>query len=379
MYYITIKAPQKWSQISLEEFLLGHDVPHIITNSNTDTITYERDHLSQAVKDKADPEKLLALLKTFNIATESLRMVPRESLYREFKIRKKSGGWRTIDAPNDMLKSALRMLKDMFENEFGVLYHTSAYAYIKSRSTMDAMEKHKNNESKWFAKYDFTNFFGSVTLDFTMDMLKKIFPFCLLEDVDGGFDELYKAVELGFLNGGLPQGTPLSPTLTNIIMIPIDFKINKYLRERNNAFCCTRYADDFQISSKYTFNFREIERLIVNTLKEFDAPMVLKPEKTRYGSSSGANWNLGLMLNRDNNITIGYRKKKAYQAALASFIMDYQNGHPWEIDEVRTLDGNRNYYRQIECDVIDRITEHVGKKFSCDPVALIKMALRGSI
>ena len=66
-----------------------------------------------------------------------------------------------------------------------------------------------------------------------------------------GKAELTKALELGFLDGGLPQGTPLSPTVTNIMMIPVDFKVARELREHNHQrFVYTRYADDFQISSK---------------------------------------------------------------------------------------------------------------------------------
>lgn len=374
MYYVTIKQPDKWTQISLEDFLNGLD-SHMISQGGSGTITYERDHISTRLHNSIDCDNYIARLKHFNDMTEPLRTVPRESLYREFTIPKKSGGRRTIDAPNDMLKAALRTLKEIFEDEFGVLYHTSAYAYVKKRSAVEAMKKHQQNESRWFAKYDFTNFFGSITIDFAMEMLEKIFPFCDIIE-SGGREELYKAVELGFLRGGLPQGTPLSPTLTNILMIPIDFKISQRLRNSGENFCYTRYADDFQISSKYTFSFREQEKMIKDVLNEFNAPMILKPEKTRYGSSSGANWNLGVMLNRENNITIGHETKKKYQAALAAFIMDTIAGTPWDLTEVQILEGKRNYYKQIEGEVIDKITDHVGRKFGVDPVKMIKDALR---
>ena len=107
------------------------------------------------------------------------------------------------------------------------------------------------------------------------------------------------------------------------MMIPVDFKIARELREHNHQrFVYTRYADDFQISSKYSFSFMEIQNVIVSILKEFDAPFTIKSEKTRYGSSAGQNWNLGLMLNKDNKITVGYKKKRQFQAMLSSYIMD---------------------------------------------------------
>lgn len=47
---------------------------------------------------------------------------------------------------------ALRRLKTMLEEDFHVLYHTSAFAYIKKRCTVDAVKRHQKNESKWFGK-----------------------------------------------------------------------------------------------------------------------------------------------------------------------------------------------------------------------------------
>ena len=64
-----------------------------------------------------------------------------------------------------------------------------------------------------------------------------------------------------------------------------------------NHYVYTRYADDILISSKSNFNWQEL----VNTLKGVLQPQfTIKDEKTRYGSTAGRNWNLGLMVNKDN-------------------------------------------------------------------------------
>lgn len=376
MYYITARQPERWEQLSIEDILFGTQIPKMISDPGTGTITYEREFVSDKFRERTDVDRLIDMLHGFNEMTKELRQVDRKTLYREFTIPKKSGGRRTIDAPNDILKLFLTRLKDMFEKDFGVLYHTNAFAYIKGRSIMDAMEKHKKNESKWFAKYDFTNFFGSITLEFAMDMMSRVYPFCLIMERDDGENELRTAIELGFLNGGLPQGTPLSPTLTNIIMIPIDFCISKTLRsETEKDYCITRYADDFQISSKYMFDYKHVEDVICNVAAQFNAPIKLNHTKTRYGSSSGRNWNLGLMLNRENNITIGWEKKKKLQAELASFIMDTKNGHPWDASKIYVLNGHLSFLRQVEGDVADRIAYHVGRKFGVDPFLMIKAEL----
>lgn len=284
---------------------------------------------------------------------------------------------RRIDAPEEELKDSLYQLKNIFEEKFGALYHTSAFAYIKRRSTIDAVKRHQSNESKWFAKYDLSNFFGSTTVDFIMKMFSMIFPFSEVVRYSNGREALQKALSLCVLRGVLPQGTPISPLITNIMMIPIDHKLSNELRNFNSQrFIYTRYADDFLISSKYKFDFREVEKFLKDTLSEFDAPFTIKSEKTRYGSSAGSNWNLGVMLNKDNKITIGYKKKRQFQAMLSSYVMDKLNGLNWNKSDIQTMEGYRNYYRMVEGETIDKIIEHIGQKFGVDIVQLIKQDLR---
>lgn len=284
---------------------------------------------------------------------------------------------RRIDAPKEELKGALYQLKAIFEEMFGSLYHTSAFAYVKNRSTLDALKRHQANESKWFGKYDLSNFFGSTTVGFIMKMFSMIFPFSEVVKYQSGKAELEKALSLCSLREVLPQGTPISPTITNIMMIPVDHKLSNTLRNFNGqSFVYTRYADDFLISSKYNFKFKDVEQLLVDTLAEFDAPFTIKSEKTRYGSSAGSNWNLGVMLNKDNKITVGYKKKRQFQAMLSSYVMDRLHGQRWDKSDIQQMEGFRSYYRMVEGETIDKIIEHIGQKFDVDIVQLIKEYLR---
>lgn len=284
---------------------------------------------------------------------------------------------RRIDAPKDELKGVLYQLKSIFEEMFGALYHTSAFAYIKNRSTLDALKRHQSNESKWFGKYDLSNFFGSTTVEFIMKMFSMIFPFSEVIKYSSGKSELKKALSLCVLKGVLPQGTPISPLITNIMMIPIDHKLSNTLRDFDGqSFIYTRYADDFLISSKYNFNYKVIEKLLVDTLAEFEAPFTIKSEKTRYGSSAGSNWNLGVMLNKDNKITVGYKKKRQFKAMISSYVMDRLHGQRWDKSDIQQMEGFRNYYRMVEGETIDKIIEHIGQKFNVDIVQLIKEDLR---
>lgn len=378
MVYITIKQPPMYHQMTLEEFLFETETkPQIINPNTTNTRTYEVERVGDKYLEKLNVVGLITKLAQFNESTAELRNKPRKTLYREFHIPKKSGGLRKIDAPEPELMDALRRLKTIFEEDFHVLYHTSAFAYVKKRSTIDAVKRHQSNESRWFGKYDLSNFFGSTTLDFVIKMFSMIYPFSEVVKEIVGLEELRTALELAFLNGGLPQGTPISPLITNVMMIPIDYKLANGLREYNHQrFVYTRYADDFLISSKYTFSFKEIENYIISTLKEFDAPFTINSKKTRYGSSAGSNWNLGVMLNKDNKITIGHKRKRQFHAMLASYVMDKQHGTDWDRSDIQAMEGYRNYYRMVEGESIDKLVEHIGKKFNVNIVQLIKDDLK---
>ena len=312
MVYVTVKQSPMYRQMTLDEFLFGTENKSIMINPNlTNTRTYVSERINPKLLDHTNVMGMLDALIRFNELTEKLREKDRKTLYKTFHIPKKSGGVRRIDAPIPELKNALDALKIIFENNFGALYHTTAFAYIKGRCTIDAIKRHQSNESKWFGKYDLSDFFGSTTLEFVMKMLSMIYPFSEVVKIPVGKEELEKALSLAFLNGGLPQGTPISPLITNIMMIPIDHKLSNAFRSFNNQHLVyTRYADDFLVSSKYSFLFREVEKFIKDTLKEFDAPFTIKAQKTRYGSSAGSNWNLGLMLNKDNRRTLS--KGKSY-------------------------------------------------------------------
>lgn len=379
MVYVTVRQSPSYHQMSLEDLLFGSmTMAPVVSRSESNTHTYLFDSLSARMESSVSVKALTKRLAKFNRKHEALHNTEnRAELYYSFHIPKRSGGLRRIDAPKDELMEALRELKKIFEVDFRALYHTSAFAYVKGRCTVDAVRRHQANESKWFAKLDLSDFFGSTTMDFVLQMFSMVFPFSEVMKHKRGYEELSKALSLAFLNGGLPQGTPISPTITNIMMIPIDFTIAKSLRDFNKqSFVYTRYADDFIISSKFHFDIHQVEDHIVSTLNNFGAPFSINSKKTRYGSSAGRNWNLGVMLNQDNEITVGYKKKRQLKAMMSSYIEDRRSGVRWSDEDLMTMQGLWSYYRMVEKDTIDKIVEYLNEKFNVDILGDIKADLR---
>ena len=378
MVYITVMQPPMYRQMTIEELLFGMNQPVVINKNVSNTRTQVYDEVPERIQRMCHVNRLIAKLEEFNAATEDIRSKERSKMYHTFYVPKSSGhGYRRIDAPNEALMAALRNLKTIFEDDFHALYHTSAFAYVRHRCTIDSIKRHQANESRWFGKFDLSNFFGNTTMDFVLKQFSMIYPFSEVMKVPQGRSALEKALELALLNGGLPQGTPISPTITNIMMIPIDFALNKGFREFNGQkFVYTRYADDFLVSSRYDFNVSDVQKFIVDTLAEFGAPFHLNATKTRYGSSSGKNYNLGVVLNKDNQISVGYKKKRQFKAQLSSFVLDTQSGNYWDLESVQVLDGLRNYYRMVEKDVIDGVVASINEKYSVDIVDMIREQLR---
>ena len=191
--------------------------------------------------------------------------------------------------------------------------------------------------------------------------------------VPAGRQAMERALSLCFLDGGLPQGTPISPLITNIMMISIDFKLANTLRNFDRQhFILTRYADDMTISCRYDFNYNKIVDYINSVLREFHAPFKIKDEKTHYGSRAGRNWMLGLMLNKDNNITLGYKRKKALRSWIYNYLSDRQNRIPTPVQEVMELNGNLSYFKMVEPAWTEAIIEHYSNAFKVNLIDCIR-------
>lgn len=377
-FYITTRQTRRSHQISLEDILRGEIPDFCFTpaeSSITGTVTHLVNNITPELQKKVDLFPAQLAIQNFLNQYGHLRDVDRKSLYHTFYIPKKSGGLRQIDEPNEELMKALRELKTILEKDFGLLYHTSAFAYVPGRCTVDSVKKHQNNKSNWFLKTDFSNFFGSTTLEFTLDMLHRLFPINFIDKNSEFWEKFSQAIELGFLNGGLPQGTPLSPYLTNLTTLPIDHTLRNTLVKK--GFIYTRYADDILISHRQNFKFKEVCDLINDTLSLFNAPYRIKDSKTRYGSKAGSNWNLGVMLNKDNQITVGWKKKKQFQAMCTNYILDKKNNGGWDLHDVQVLSGLISYYKMIEPEYFEHIIDHINKKYNVSLKKMIRQDIRG--
>ena len=291
-----------------------------------------------------------------------------KEFYDVFKIPKASGGYRTLEAPKGLLKENMYYVLDLLKL-FGAVYHDCAYAYIPKRDCRKALQRHLDNKSCWFLKLDLKDFFGSINPEFLEKSLNQLLVFneaYLNSELKETFFKTIK--EIAFLNNKLPQGTPLSPILTNMLMVPIDHAIRQALPKE---YIYTRYADDLLISKRTDFS--NDKESIVNTIKDIlkDTPLKINDTKTRYGSKNGKNFNLGIMYNKDMCLTVGHRRKRKLKAMVHA----YMTSDP-TLEDTRSLAGELSYLHNIEPDYYRKIIVYFNNKYKCDIMNILHTNLK---
>ena len=365
--YITVKNTANLPTMQRNDF-----IDNLFSGIEVDTLpamTYTEEPLIRTKTYKVDEVQTDIISEDrFRLAMEHIIQVIKDiqpvEHYKEFKIPKKTHGFRTINAPDDILKPKMAKVAKILSDELQILAHDSAWAYVKGRDVITAMKEHQKNNSRWFLKLDLKDFFGSCSVDFIIQQLEKIYPFAV-------YPSIMPRVIANFatLNGGLPQGTPLSPMLTNLIMVEIDYKINRLIYDLTQEaglfkqhYVYTRYADDIIISAKNNFKYDIIIEAIDNLLE--DTPLTINREKVRYGSSSGRNWNLGIMYNKDNELTIGYREKQKLKVTIYNYIHDGL----WPLEDLRWLLGKLNWLHNVQSDYFKGLMNYYKNKYNVDVI-----------
>ena len=177
-----------------------------------------------------------------------------ESHYRTYKIRKKSGVTRKIEAPDVMLKKVQRWIYvNILCKDRSIPYCVHGFMPVltekgRVRGIMTNAIPHSGHD--WLINMDLKDFFHTVTLD----MVKSYF------DSLGYEEEVSKTLTaLCTLKSKLPQGAPTSPMLSNLIAIKMDAEMMAYCEKRGITY--TRYADDLTFSGNYNVEMPDVKDL----------------------------------------------------------------------------------------------------------------------
>lgn len=156
--------------------------------------------------------------------------------YDTFKIKKKSGGERIIDAPikplKDIQKSLANVLLNIYKPKICV------YSYVKSKGIKNNALIHEGQ--KWICRIDVKDFFSSIHIGRVIGLFQSS-PF--------GFsrDNAILLAQICCKDDKLPQGAPTSPIISNFICWSLDSQLMNLSKKYRCKY--SRYADDIFFST----------------------------------------------------------------------------------------------------------------------------------
>jgi RNA-directed DNA polymerase len=175
--------------------------------------------------------------------------------YVNFEIPKKTGGKRTITAPDKFLKKVQRRINLLLTLFFEP--KSAAHGFLEDRSIVTNAKIHVGK--KYLLNVDLKDFFPSIHFG----RIKAVFQLPIFGvhpkhlPLDGnnlealfkfGLKPEFAQIISNFCcyESRLPQGAPTSPIITNIVSQRLDYKLVKLAKEYHCFY--TRYADDISFS-----------------------------------------------------------------------------------------------------------------------------------
>ena len=211
--------------------------------------------------------------------------------YRKITLRKKNGGIRIINAPDELMKSVQNTINRNILSKIPVSQY--AKAYKTGAKLYDNAKIHVGK--KYLLKMDISDFFGSITFEqvYNNAFNTKFFPKQI-----GAF-----LTEFCCLNGVLPQGAPTSPAISNLVFKNFDNNIGLWCK--NNGINYSRYCDDLTFSSDKPIY--HVYEKVKKMLEEMG--FELNEKKTRFVTNANRQSVTGLTVNEKVSVSREYKRK----------------------------------------------------------------------
>ena len=231
--------------------------------------------------DEMDVEGLRQWMGTHikGLCTELLTETYQVSPVRKAEIPKPDGGTRVLGIPTVKDRLVQQSIHQRLVLHYEPHFSEHSYGYRPNRNAhqgiLQASEYIKEGK-EWVVDIDLEKFFDKINHDRLMQRLSKGIG-------DKRLLRLINAyLKTGMMEGGLteqriagtPQGSPLSPLLSNIVLDELD----KELERRGHSFC--RYADDCNI---YVKSEKAGKRVMASIVKFIEGKLKLKVNQTKSG------------------------------------------------------------------------------------------------
>jgi RNA-directed DNA polymerase len=174
------------------------------------------------------------------------------------EIPKTSGGKRLLGIPTVIDRLIQQSIHQVLNQIFDIEFSRFSYGFRKGRSAHQAIwqaQRYINEGYQDVIDLDLKSFFDIVNQDYLMSLLYRKIKDKMLLKLIRRF--LQSEIMLGGLaqqrEKGTPQGSPLSPLLSNIILNELDKELER------RELCFVRYADDCSIFLKSKRSARRVK------------------------------------------------------------------------------------------------------------------------
>ena len=265
------------------------------------------------------------------------------------EILKPNGGTRKLGIPTVVDRLIQQAIHQALEPVFDKDFSESSYGFRRGRNAHQAVEKAReyvNEGRRWVVDIDLEKFFDRVNHDILMARVER-----KVED-KRVLRLIRKYLQAGIMMDGLvtarkegtPQGSPLSPLLSNIMLDDLD----KELEKRGHKFC--RYADDCNV---YVQSKRAGERVMQSITPFLERKLRLKVNQEK--SAIDRVWKLkflgySMTMQKESRIKIAWTSITRLKARLREIFRQGRGRNIQSlIDELNPiLRGWLNYFRLAE-------------------------------
>jgi len=250
----------------------------------------------------------------------------------------KPGEFRTLGIPTIYDRVCQQALLNRLEPIFEPVFDEANFGYRRGRSTKDAMRKvWKEIQSgrEWIVDADLKDFFGSVDHE-------KLLTLVAQRIADGRVLRLIRAMLKAGSYGkgrlfpserGTPQGSVVSPLLSNILLTPFDQEM------RSKGFQLTRFADDWVITCHSEAEAHAAIAVALRILKELGVE--LHPQKTRVVHIQHGFEFLGYKIKRGKRLKLSSDKIRSTARSGALYAFPREKSINRFMDQVRALTRRR--------------------------------------
>src|SRR6266852_6037014 len=232
-----------------------------------------------------DGQTLEAFEAQLNQQLERLQRELKEDSYQPLPVRQhpipkrdKPGEYRMLGIPAIYDRVCQQALLNRLEPIFEPIFDDASFGYRRGRSPKDALRKvwkEIQGGSEWIVDADLREFLGSVDHEKLLTLVAQRVADgrglrliqTMLKAGSYGQGQLFPAER------GTPQGSVVSPLLSNILLTPFDREM------RRRGYQLTRYADDWVLTCKSAAEARAAVEAAGRILKQLGVE--LHPQKTR--------------------------------------------------------------------------------------------------